>query len=229
MITKPAYCLMIIYFLAAILFIQCNPNKSNIEEKCVENHEKANQCIFNYQIKFKYFGDTSPLDSAMFYIDEVFGSCNLDNILAIRKLLIFALKEEYSNGAAFIQSIDSSIFEPPYYKRVMEERFVAMDAFSKSDTLASMQHLKNIISIIQTYIDENSLEIDSIIQTPEVLQSKYSLVFPQLYFYKANVKSLEQVMKEIDSLENAMHGNAEYFENIRSYAKSESFMIFNGY
>lgn len=213
----------------SILFVQCKSNNSGQVDRCKQNHEKANELVFEFQIQNNISKKTFLLDSALFYIDEVFGNCDLDNMLAIRKLLIFSLKEEYAKGLTFIESVDGSIFEPSYYKVILIERFSAMDAMSQGDSIKMINHLENIVFTIEKYIAENQNEIDSLIRTSSIIDSKYSLVLPQLFYYKSNIQNINDVMKEIDSLHNVKNGNSEYFEIIRSYANSESIMNFNGY
>jgi hypothetical protein len=173
--------------------------------------------------------DVAYLDSALFYIDEVFGKCKKDDpMMALRKLQVYAYQHDMSNAIKFISTLDSSLFYPFYYKNLLLNRFKAMAAQEKGDTLNKNIFLENIVSDIKEFISLHQDELDTLMQSQSILQSPYSFAPIQFYYYKSQIEGIEKINTEIDSLQQAINGDEEYFWMIRTGLQYD-LMAFTGF
>ena len=215
--------LFVIFF--ALLCIQCHSQEKF--DKCRENDEKSSRCIFEYQMT----ENAIYLDSALFYINEVLGTCQIDYKLALRKVIIYTEKQDFEKAINFTDSLDSNLFFLPYYKSLISNRVKAMKAQYEGDTIARNKFINTIVLEVGDYMEQNKNEIDSFMKLPdieEVLKSPYSIVPVQYYYYKSLIEGVEKTKLQVDSLQQAIRGNEEYFEMIK-VAIDEDFMYFVGF
>jgi hypothetical protein len=165
----------------------------------------------------------------LFYIDEIFGKCDKYNaLLAVRKIGIYSDKHDIYSAIEFINTLDDQLFYLPYYKNLLLNRFKAMAAQEREDTLNKNIFLRNIVSDVTKFMSLHKEELDTLMQSKRILQSKYSFAPIHLYYYKAQINGVEEVKIEIDSLQRMIGGNEEYFEMMKGYL-DEDFMYFAGF
>jgi hypothetical protein len=217
-----------ILLLFLLLFVyQCSLSNKEMK-KCENNNINSARCVHEFQID----SDVSHLDSALFYIDEVFEKCEKYNsIMALRKLQIYSYKHEIQNAIKFIESMSDDLFHLPYYKNILLNRFKAMKAQEKGDSLSRDIFFAKIISEISMFVSSQQNELYFMMQMVDInqiLQSKYSLAPIQLYYYKVQINNTDSIKSEIDMLQSNINGNEEYFEMIKNCLDMD-FMIFTGF
>lgn len=209
----------------SFICIQCNTQEQ--VDKCHINNEKSARCILEYQMT----GNTTCLDSALFYINEVFGACQNDYGLALRKVAIYTEKRDYEQAIDFIDSLDRRLYYLPYYKNLVLNRVKAMKAQSEGDPVTRNKFINAIILEVGDYMVQHKNEIDSFIKLPNIqsiLTSRFNMIPIQYYYYKSMVEGIDKTKSQVDSLQRAISGNEEYFEMIKGYME-EDFMVFKGF
>lgn len=186
------------------------------------------ELIANFHLE----GNCAYLDSALYYIDEVYGKCEgINLLLTYRKLGIFSLQCKFSEAIELISAIDEKSFgEFKCLKEVLSDRFKAMQAQNEGDTLSRELYLKSMVQRLTSVISSNKEEIDKIISDVEIadiLNNPYATVFMQLYYYKAQLFGVDDTMMELDALQKSLNGNNDFFDAVKGFL-NEDFMIFSG-
>jgi len=214
----------------SLLLSGCNltPEKDDASDKCELNNQKSAESYYRY-----YFdGDQSHLDSALFYIDEVLGSCEeYLGLLSLRKLSILSEKQEYSQALNFIETFDEDLFSDlPYFQDLLKYRFSAMREHSKGNLELRNRYLESGIENISEFLSANKTKADSLVRLPEVgniLSDPLGTAITQYYFYKSVVEGPESIGAEITNLQEEQRWNEEFIDFLRTCLQ-EDFLIFNG-
>jgi len=210
-----------ILFISLLAGVQC---QSQVQiDKCQQNNEKSAMYILEYQMT----EDIVYLDSALYCINEVFGTCDIDCGLSIRKVGIYSSKRDFQKAIDFIDSLDSKL----YYKDLMSYRMKAMKAQYEGDTILRNKYINSIVLDVGDYMQQHKNEIDSLMTLPNlqiILETLHSIVLIQYYYYKAQLEGINNVKLQIDSLQRVVNGNEEYFEMIKQ-GLNDDFMHFAGF
>jgi len=223
--------LTIVFFIISFTFIQCSIVSSyDKNEKCEENNVRSSELITEFYFDNNY----SHLDSALYYIDEVYKSCEdreLNILLAFRKLSIYSIKNQFSEALKFIDTFDDAIFDDlPYYKDLLINRFKAMKAQSEADTITRNIYLEKVILDIEKYLSENNEDIDKMLNlsnVEDILINPYSTAVTQLYYYRSILRGRNEIIEELDSLQKTTDWNDKFLKVIGT-AINEDFMDFFG-
>jgi hypothetical protein len=214
---------ILLILLLPLTIYQCGANGESNE--CEDNVINSMQCIVAFQMD----NDVSHLDTALFYINEGFEKCEKYKFLfAIRKIGVYIDKHDFPSAITFTDSLDSQLFYLPYYKNLLSHRCKAMEAQEKGDTLNRNAHIKNIVSETTVFMSQHREELDTLMQSKSILQSGYSFAPIQFYYYRSLLEKPDKIKLEIDSLQQAINGNEEYFEMMRGFL-NEDFMYFGGF
>jgi hypothetical protein len=221
------YRAIFLIFTLLLAIPQCVSSNKQCEQ-CEKNNHNSIRCLNEFIVD----NDISHLDSALFYIDEIFGKCTqYDLQLAMRKLGIYSYKSDMYKAILFIDSLDCTLFYLPYYKNLLLNRFKAMSAQEQGDILNRNVFLSNIIIELEQFISSNKDEINAFMQLSnisDILQHRYNIVPMQLYYYKAQIDGIDKIEYEIDSLQRSINGNEKYFEIMKEYLHGD-FMYFGGF
>ncbi|MDR1347407.1 MAG: hypothetical protein LBJ63_03115 [Prevotellaceae bacterium] len=230
----------ILFIILLVTIFQCSSNNKQ-DDKCKINNEKSARCDMEYQLD----KDISHLDSALYYINEVFDECieckKYAFLLGMRKVVIYSMKNEYLNSINFLDTLLEKEIISQFYKDVLTNRFNAMNAQYYGDSLLMNIYVKNAFSEIEQFFLSHKSSIDSFLNMPYItayeqselhygvskLQKQYIIIPVQYYYYKAQIEGIEKVRNEVDSLQNAINGDEKYFEIIRIMLE-EDFMRFMG-
>jgi hypothetical protein len=222
-------------FLFTILvftIFQCSSNQKQTD-KCKINNEKSARCEMEYYLD----DDIYHLDSALYYINEVFDECeSYSFILGMRKVVIYSMKHEYEKVIKFIDTLENKkLLYHPYQKNLLINRFNAMIAQEAGDTIKRNIYIKNIVSDVEQFMVMHKDTIELFFQMPygkskkemNEIQIRYSLVPVQYYYYKSQIEGVEKVNAELDSLKNAICIDEGYFEVLKLSLEGD-FMRFIG-
>jgi hypothetical protein len=230
----------IIFTILVFTFIKCASSDRQCI-KCEINNEKSARCDMEYQLD----NDVSHLDSALYYINEVFDECvecrKYAFLLGMRKVCLYSIKNEYENAINFSDTLYEKDIITEYYKNILFNRFKAMEAQINGDTLIKNVYLKNAFSEIEQFFISHKPSIDSFLNMPYItayeqselhyevseLQKQYIIIPVQYYYYKSQIEGIDKVKAEVDSLQKAINGDEQYFETIRIMLE-EDFMRFMG-
>lgn len=210
---------LLIFFLFPIFYGQCASEKKQ-SEICDEAIINILRCINEF-----YFDSLpSHLDSALLYIDEIDGKCEkYKTHIAFHKAHIYFLKGEILIAIDIFESLDSVVFPYPLFKNIIINKLKGKEAELKGDMQQRNFYYKNIVNVYEKQIALNKNEFDSIVRLPDVASIREGVGFymNEMYYYKAKIEGMDKVILEIDSLQKAVNGNEEYFEEFKKYLRNE--------
>lgn len=164
---------------------------------CIKLKIETADLLFSYSI------DENPqiLDSVMILINYGIENCDENRIFKLRKLAIYSIQQNYNDGIFFINSECDSIFNDlPYYQKILEYRFKAMQFNYLGDTLEYYNYLKLIINELKIFIDNNIDSVnDLLINSNTTSFYENYLYFPvmQYYYYLYFLKGSEEFNNEL--------------------------------
>ena len=155
--------------LLTLVLSQCVSAPETNNAPC-DKSEINNQKSADYYAKYYMDGDQSHLDSALFYIDEVLGSCEkYAGLLSLRKLSILSVKRDYSQALQFIETFDEEIFSDlPYFQNLLKNRFNAMKSQAEGDFDMRDYYLKSSIEEINKFLSMNKTKGDSLLGLSDI-------------------------------------------------------------
>ncbi|MDR2408011.1 MAG: hypothetical protein LBE13_07865 [Bacteroidales bacterium] len=217
----------IIFTILVFTIIQCSSNKKQ-EDKCKINNEKSARC----QVEYFLTDDISYLDSALYYINEVFDDCEqykLLLVLGMRKLVIYSTIKEYTKAIYFVDTLCKKEIISQFYKNVLTNRFNAMNAQYKGDTVSKKIYIQQAFNEVEQLFLSCKEELYSFLQKPyETIYEYDKIILPvQYYYYKVQIEGIDKVKAEVDSLQKAISGDEQYFDLIRQMLE-EDLMSFSG-
>lgn len=212
-----------------LLFSQCVSSLEKKDNICEKNIQRSSDLCTEYYMD----NNSIHLDSALFYIDEVLGSCEeYDGFMQLRKLSILSMKQDYSNALLFIETFEENLYgNMPYFQNLLKNRFNAMKSQSEGDTVLRDYYLNFIIKELEEYISLNKEKVDSLLKLSnanKILESPLSSAVIQYYYYRSINEGIENVENELVSTQKSIGGNNEFFDIIMS-SFQEDFMVFIGF
>jgi hypothetical protein len=214
------------YLLIILLFaiIQCSSHNKQ-SDKCAINNEKSARCEVDYYI----YNNVIYLDSALYYINEVFDECGeyYSLLLGMRKINIYSLKHEYENAIKFSDTLCKKDIISESYKKIINNRFKAMEAQGLEDTIKRNLYIEKAFYEVNQLFLSREDEFYNFLQKPYPTKYDESIIPIQYYYYKSQIEGMEKVCSELDSLQKAINGDEKYFEMIKIMLE-EDFMRFMG-
>lgn len=210
------------------LFSQCVSSTQKDIDICEKNNVKSSELISQFYID----NDTLLLDSALFYIDEIYQKCdNLKGLLSLRKLGLFSMTKDYSKALVFINSLNADFFgDLTYFNSFLMNRFNAMLYQDIGDLDKRNEYLKFIVNEIEDFLVDNEEKVNSLFSLSEIediLSKPISTSLMQYYYYKALLDGIENIEAELKYREETKGGNKEFYEVIKTTFQ-EDFMVYNG-
>ena len=177
-------------------------------------------------------GDDKYLDSVINIINYALPRCEGSQAkfdMSLRKLSSLCAKNEYDQANDFFDSIDFSGHEYSRYKQVIFNRIHAMESQSIEDISERNHYLQENIDLLQEYLSENQLELDSVWQNMNEMGHD-SLFFAtiQYYHYSSILRGREKVIKELDSLYNSHRMNDYCLEQLKYESECSLLKLFLG-
>lgn len=219
---------------AALIFIQFEAFATKVvkTDTCKEYNKKS----FSLINKFYINGDTSNLDSAVYYIDKALSlsSCEkYQGLLSLRKIGILSIKRDYPNALTFIDSLNNNLYSNlPYFKDLLRDRFKAMEAQKKGNKVMRDYYLKSIVKLLENYLSENSTKIDSLLKSSDankILGTSQATAFTEYYYYKSILVGKEKIIDELQMQQKSKRLNKGFYDYLISYLREQNdFMVFNG-
>lgn len=192
---------------------------------CEQYNTMSSELVFEFQM----YGDTSKLDSALYYVEVAIPQCSKYELLLItRKLGILSLKHDYDTGIGYIPSICDSLLDfYPYYKTILLKRFYAMKSLYEGDTILRDQYIHSIIEDITPFIIAKQGMIDTLCKNNDlsfIAHNTLSFAFGQYYYYRSIIEDKTTILNEMKLLKQKGY-NPEYIEWIEAICE-EDFLIF---
>ena len=219
-----------------LAFCQCRPSNTHAlsEEQCEQMNAKTAELINDYTI-IDENRLSARLDSALVLIDSML-KCNCKVSFkakaAIRKVYILCTKKEYAEALKFTQATSDTLFIEPYMKYVYEKRIEAMMAQEQNDMATRNKLIHDIVIYLQNYLPIPSPAIDSVLALKDrhdIGRYEKNFAISQYYYYRAQIEGKDKILKELDSLQQRINGNQEFFDYfLREPIKYDKFMNFNG-
>lgn len=217
-----------------LIFIQFDVLATKVvkTDTCKEYNKKS----FNLINKFYIDGDTSDLDSAVYYINKALSlsSCEkYQGLLSLRKIGILSIKRDYPNALTFIDSLNNNLYSDlPYFKDLLRDRFQAMEAQEKGNKVMRNYYLKSIIKLLENYLSKNRTKIDSLLELPDVnkiIGTSQATAITEYYYYKSILVGKEKIIDELQMQQKSKGLNKEFYDYLISYLQEQNdFMVFNG-
>ncbi len=153
----------------------------------------------NFLDEYQLFGDSTLLDSALFYNE--LGIINTTNMNFIgRKLLILSLKHDYDSGLDFIKTLKNPFFPSfPYYNDVLYKRFNAMKYLYLGDSIMYYEVVNSIITEIKPYFIEKQELFDSLCKNDlnTIFKNEQYFLFFQYYYYQSLILDHDTFSQEL--------------------------------
>jgi len=220
-----------LFLLSGLFFLQCTFLKNTNEDvNCDRIASKIDQLYIDYY-GVDLGENYNRIDSALCLIDSVLFRCEKYNLKMISNKMIFlSMKNNFSEAIDFIQSLDEDIMYP-LNKSVLLKRFKAMQAQSEGDMKTRNKLITKIVTELTDSISKHHIEIDSVFCLPnslEIMQNKNILIILQYYYYKSQIVGADKVSNELDSMQERLNGNKEFFNDILNPILKRDFMSYDG-
>ena len=221
-------------FVSVFMFFQCktvNTNKVD-DEDCERMAIKVSELINDYFLidnEQSYF----RLDSALVLIETMFlYDCNPYKFnLVTRKILTLSLKNDFEKALDFIRETNDSLFLAPYLKSIYLKRVKAMQAQVQGDMSLRNKLIYDIVVELRNYLSIPSAKIDSILaqkDIQDIFKYEKHIAICQYYFYRAQIEGVDNILNELDSLQQSINGNQEFFDDFLRIFILADFMFFDG-
>jgi hypothetical protein len=152
--------------------------------------------------------DTLCISKALASLDSSL-SCQSSRSKAIYlKKLLFSLGRKYSDGAAFIKTLDSSDFNKSYEKQMSYNYFTAMAFDLKNDTLSRNNFYRIIIDDSNNYIKGQ----------PDFDKTAYR----DLFFIRGQFESVGHINTDIESLKHLYPSEISFLDSLKVFQEERS-------
>ena len=195
----------IIIIATFFLFSKCDAQKKEDSIWCKNISQKTIEYIYEFQMS----ENSLYLDSALVYTNEALGKCNKNKILySFRKLDILSKKNDYLQAISFLKSLNYPLIsELPYFNGYLLNKLQAMEYHYKKE-IDSLLVLKNF---------------------NEILKNPQWITYTQYFYIKTMLYGYAKTKLEIDSCQNILNGNKEFFKFIDNQCKENDFLDFVGF
>ncbi|MBP1673263.1 MAG: hypothetical protein H6Q25_1078 [Bacteroidetes bacterium] len=158
----------------------------------------------NFLDEYQLFGDSTLLDSALFYTELGIVTTTNMNFIG-RKLLILSLKHDYDGGLDYIKTLNNP-FSPsfPYYNDILVKRFQAMKYLYLGDSIMYYEVLNSIISEIKPYFIEKQELFDSLCKNDLniIFKNEQYFLFFEYYYYQSLILDHDTFSHELLIMQN---------------------------
>lgn len=217
------------FFIVIIVLLNCKSKNNAIENSfCDELNEKTAELVFRYQV----FKDSLALDSALYLIEMSINQCpKFESLLRMRWLGILSNKREYEKAITYVDTSSLIFFRDiTYFNSFLQNKFRAMDAYSKGDMTTCNIYLQKIDSEIISFLEKNNEEKITFLNEKNInnmTNSPMFFVFVQYFSNKFYLEGEVSVRGELDNLKRSGI-NGEFIEMIEPYLEN-NFLDFYGY
>jgi hypothetical protein len=207
---------------------RCNLKNDEIVKSCDDYNIISAECI----TRFYYDNDFKHLDTALIYLDDALINCKKFNkLFSLRKLSILSIKQEFSQAILFIDSFEKDFNgDLPYYKNLLKNRFIAMQAQHENKFEIRDSCLNIGINEIELFLSNKKTQLDSLLKQQEIdsiLSNPISTAITQYYYYKSIVEGRDKITNEIFDKQIEISGNKDFFDYLK-ICLEEDFMNFIG-
>lgn len=219
-----------------VIMIQFSCIRIVMPEDSLKGKDFCDSCdIVTGRIFFEWHnvnGDDKYLDSVINIINYALPRCDDSKAkfdMSLRKLSSLCARNEYDKAYGFFDSIEFDGHEYSCYKQVIFNRLHAMECLSVEDIPERNLYLQKNIDLLQEYLSENKLSVDSVWQNAnEATWDSLLFATIQYYHYSSILRGRKKVVKELDSLYNNHIMNDFCFEQLKYENDGSQLKLFLG-
>lgn len=193
---------------------------------CEERLFASKQYVYEFEFKHR----AEYLDSALFVIREIEDQCpKWQNDIRMRKAEIYYLKQDYDSAITMFAEVDGGL---PFskFKNILIDKMKVKQAQIKGDSVLLKILYQEIVNNYEEYIQDTQFVFKWMLRRKDehkVFFSWANTMLMEIFHYKLQLESLDNVIKEIDSLHKATKGNDEYFDHLkRIFIEDKDYHVF---
>jgi len=192
---------------------------SQADEICGKQISKALGHINN----FYFTKEPVYLDSAL----QILKSIENDrpkyrNIIFSDEVLVYFLKKDFATALITLDKVPDTIYPIPIFKNILVNKIRAKEAENKGDTINQKKFFRVLISIYQSYIDDNYQSCVATLRQPEIEKinnTQIDFVLTELYYYISKTEGINNSINELEKFQKKINGNSLYFNQLKGLIK----------
>lgn len=205
-----------VLILILILFsVSCRGIRQARIAKCEECFLQTGQCWNNFMIT----DDSAYLDSALYLLNEIEGTCKEKELqIKFNKIFFYLEKEEIDNAIAIIESIDEHYFATPKLKDIVINHIKIRKAKTTGDTTQVRRLYAELLNQYEYLLKFNKKSTDSTLMLSSITaidSSHYIMPVYAYYYYKIRLQGTNKVFHEIDSLKTLEGVNQQFIDKLK--------------
>jgi hypothetical protein len=154
----------ILFTILVFAIFQCSSYNQQTD-KCEVYNAKSARC----EVKYDLTNDIAYIDSALYYINEIFDECEqYQTLLGLRKVSLYSIKNEYLNSIKYLDTLIAKEIITQFYKNVLTNRFNAMQAQYNGDTINKRKYIQQAFNEVEQFYILNKSKIDSFLNIPYI-------------------------------------------------------------
>lgn len=205
-----------VLILILILFsVSCRGIRQARIAKCEECFLQTGQCWDNFMIT----DDSAYLDSALYLLNEIDGTCEEKELqIKLNKIFFYLEKEDIDSAIVTMQSIDEHYFATPKLKDIAINHFKIRKAKKTGDTTQVRRIYAELLNQYEYLLKFNKKSTDSTLKLSSITaidSSHYIMPVYAYYYYKIKLQGTNKVFREIDSLETLEGVNQQFIDKLK--------------
>lgn len=212
------------FIVISLIVIGCGNNRQ--PKVCDEKIMVIQQYIYDYE----FHSHEESLDSALSIVREIKDICpRWGNNIRMREAEIYYLKKDYNSAINKFEEIDGGL-PFPELKDIFIKKMKVKQAQINNDTVLINNLYKEIIFDYEKYFNDAKSALKITLRNRnenKVFHSWANTVLVEMFHYKLQLENLNDVLKQIDSLQKAVKGNKEYFDRLKNlFIEDKTYKVF---
>lgn len=183
------------------MFCSCKSQPNTDATICNEKFKEARDLVYTYPASP---ASQSALDSALVLTNECLQCDSIRKAVVEFKITLLVALKKYSEGMSFVDSLKENDFTFNFKKKMNYKNFEALAYSSKNDTVQQKKVYREIANDLEQYIKERSIN-----------DKEFDEIYNYLFTAKENYLSVDQINKEVDSLQKVYPEKESFFEFFR--------------
>lgn len=205
-----------VLILILILFsVSCEGIRQARIAKCEECFLKTEQCWNNFMIT----DDSAYLDSALYLLNEIDGTCEEKELqIKFNKIFFYLEKEDIDSAIVTMQSIDLHYFATPKLRDIFINHLKIRKAKTTGDTTQVRRIYAELLNQYEYLLKSNKKSTDSTLRLSSITaidSSHYIMPVYAYYYYKIRLQDPNKVFREIDSLKTLEGVNQQFIDKLK--------------
>jgi|GEM_PF-2087996 hypothetical protein len=214
--------LYILIILALFSISSCHGENSQADEACGKQVSKALGHINN----FYFTKQTAYLDSALQILKSIENkSLKYKYTIFSDEVHAYFLKKDFATALITLDKVPDSLYAFPAFKNILENKIRAKEAENKGDSINKKKFFRALISIYQSYIDDNYQSCEAALRQPEVKKvnnTQIDFILTELYYYISKTEGINNAVNKLENFQQKINGNSLYFNNLKKLIKENN-------